>query len=806
MLAPLSWLREYVDIDVPAKELERLLFSVGFEVEELIEVGKDISGVVVGEVKTCELIPDTHIHICTVDCGERGIFQICCGADNVCVGGRFPVALVGATVYATAKDHVTIEGVMTIKKGKLRGVDSEGMLCSGVEIGVSEDMYPGAGYNGLLVLPADAPLGADVKPILGLDDYIFDIAITANRPDCQSIIGIAREVAAVLGKEFKMPALDYVENGADLDFNVTVEAPDLCPRYIAHYVSDVEIGQSPAWMRRRLALVGVNSISNMVDITNYVLKEFGQPMHAFDMADLENSEIIVRRAAQGEKITTLDEKEFELTPANLVICDGHRPVALAGIMGGLNSEIKDTTKAVMFESAKFARDNVRRTSRALGQSSDSSSRFEKGLDEYTTQLGMKRALHLVCELGCGKVSKLHIERSSGNSTEATPLTVSISKMEEILGISVPEEDIIRTLTALNFEPKICGDELSVMVPPYRDDIDANVQDIAEEVIRSYGYEHIVPSFLRTAKVTCGGLNLAQKTELKLKRALAAQGYYESMFYSFFSPRDLDMLGYAEDAPERNAIRIMNPISEDLSLMRTTLAPSMVNAAVRNLRRGNTAGRFFEIARKFIPKSLPLTDYPEEHMMLSVGVFGDSETFFTAKGAYETIADTFNLKFTYVRDGSKPFLHPGMSAKVLLGDVEVGYLGRLSYEVCEALAIEKPVFVGELDYQLLSERADTSIRFTPISKFAAENRDLALVCAEETTCGELEEAIASSCKYITSVTLFDVYRGAQIGEGKKSMAFKLVFTPDDHEFTGEEIDGYVKRILKKLQHTMGVELR
>ena len=388
MLAPLSWLREYVDIDVPAKELERLLFSVGFEVEELVEVGKDISGVVVGEVKTCELIPDTHIHICTVDCGERGTFQICCGADNVCVGGRFPVALVGATVYATAKDHVTIEGVMTIKKGKLRGVDSEGMLCSGVEIGVSEDMYPGAGYNGLLVLPADAPLGADVKPILGLDDYIFDIAITANRPDCQSIIGIAREVAAVLGKEFKMPALDYTENGADLDFNVTVEAPDLCPRYIAHYVSDVEIGQSPAWMRRRLALVGVNSISNMVDITNYVLKEFGQPMHAFDMADLENSEIIVRRAAQGERITTLDEKEFELNPANLVICDGHRPVALAGIMGGLNSEIKDTTKAVMFESAKFARDNVRRTSRALGQSSDSSSARSKSSSFSTLSRSM----------------------------------------------------------------------------------------------------------------------------------------------------------------------------------------------------------------------------------------------------------------------------------------------------------------------------------------------------------------------------------------------------------------------------------
>ena len=312
MLAPLSWLKDYVEIDVPAKELERLLFSVGFEVEELIALGKDISGVVVGEVKTCELIPDTHIHICTVDCGDKGTFQICCGADNVKVGGRYPTALVGATVYATAKDHVTIEGVMTIKKGKLRGVDSEGMLCSGVEIGVNEDMYEGGGYCGLLVLPEDAPLGADVKSIVGLDDYIFDIAITANRPDCQSIIGIAREVAAVLKKPFKMPALDYTENGKDLKFDVTVKAPELCPRYIGHYVSDIKIDKSPAWMCRRLSMVGINSISNIVDITNYVLKEFGQPMHAFDLSDLQDSEIVVRRAEKGEKIVTLDEKEFEL--------------------------------------------------------------------------------------------------------------------------------------------------------------------------------------------------------------------------------------------------------------------------------------------------------------------------------------------------------------------------------------------------------------------------------------------------------------------------------------------------------------
>ncbi len=805
MLAPLSWLKDYVDIDVPAKELEKLLFSVGFEVEELIEVGRDISGVVVGEVKTCELIPDTHIHVCTVDCGDKGTFQICCGADNVKAGGRYPVALEGATVYATAKDHVTIEGVMTIKKGKLRGVDSEGMLCSGVEIGVNENMYEGGGYCGLLVLPSDAPLGADIKPIVGLDDYIFDIGITANRPDCQSIIGIAREVAAVLGKEFKMPSLDYVENGKPLDFNITVEAPDLCPRYIGHYVSDIKIGRSPLWMRRRLSMVGVNAISNIVDITNYVLKEFGQPMHAFDMNDLQDKEIIVRRARNGEKITTLDEKEFELSENNLVICDGNRPVALAGIMGGLNSEIKETTTDVIFESAKFARDNVRKTSRALGQSSDSSSRYEKGVDEYSTRCGMKRALNLICTLDCGKVSSFHIERSVSGDITSTPLTVSVEKMNAVLGIKVPDEAIIKHLSALGFEPKINGDELSVMVPPYRDDIEGHVQDIAEEVIRSYGYDHIVSTFLRDASVTCGGLNAEQKTLNQLKKALCFEGYSEAMFYSFFSPKDLDMIKLPEDANERKAIRILNPISEDLSLMRTTLIPSMINVAVRNLRRGNMSGRFFEVANTFEAEELPLKTYPHEHKMLSIGAFGDNEDFFTFKGAIEAIANEFKLTLTYEKS-SLPYLHPGMTASILLDNEAVGFMGKLAYDVCEELAIEKPVFVAQLDYEKLSKSFNTNIAYKPLPKFASESRDLALVMNEAVTCGAVEEAIKSSCKYITRVDLFDVYRSAQIGEGKKSMAFSLLFTPDDHEFTSDEIDGYVNRILKKLAYTMQIEIR
>ena len=465
MLAPLSWLKEYVDIDVTPKELEEKLFSCGFEVEELIEVGKDVSNVVVGYVEECEPIPDTHLSLCKVNAGAHGTFQICCGADNVCKGGKFPLALIGATVYATAKDHKTIEGVMEIKAGKLRGYDSFGMLCSGTELGLDDNLYPGAGYNGLLVLPEDAEIGADVKPIIGMDDWIFDIAITANRPDCQSIYGIAREVAAVLGKECKPLDLSYTETEVTkTPFSVSVEAQDICPRYVAHYVYDVEIKESPAWMRRRLALVGCDSISNVVDITNYVLKELGQPMHAFDYAYLEGDQINVRRAGDGEKIVTLDNKEFALDNSNLVICDGVKPVALAGIMGGLNSEILDTTKEVMFESAKFARDNIRKSSRALGQASDSSARFAKGVDEYTTVMAMKRALHLIEELGCGKVSGTHVDVNTGNSVEPQEMKVSVARVNGVLGIEVPAADMVRILKALQFEVEAKDGELTLAIP------------------------------------------------------------------------------------------------------------------------------------------------------------------------------------------------------------------------------------------------------------------------------------------------------------------------------------------------------
>lgn len=805
MLVPLSWLKEYVDIKMTPQELEKKLFSCGFEVEELTEVGKEISNVVVGLVETCEPIPETHLHVCRVSAGEHGTFQVCCGADNVRAGGRYPLALADATVYATAKDHKTVEGTMTIKKGKLRGHDSEGMLCSGVELGVSENMFPGAGYDGLLALPEDARPGEDVKPMLGLDDWIFDVSVTANRPDCQSILGLAREVAAALGEELKEPSYDYTETDAEKEgFRVTVDAPDLCPRYIGHYVHDVKIGESPLWMKRRLALVGQDAISNIVDITNYVLLEMGQPMHAFDCNYLEGNEIRVRRAGEGEKIVTLDAQEYVLNANNLVICDGVKPVALAGVMGGLNSEIRDTTAAVLFESAKFARDNIRKTSRALGKRTDASARYEKGVDEYATVHAMKRALHLVEELGCGKVSRTHVDVNTGNSIEPREMKVSVRRVNDVLGIEVPEKEILRILTNLQFAPAIDGDELTLQVPAYREDVDS-YPDVAEEVIRMYGYDHVEPTFMPGAYVTMGGMNEGQKRELKLKRALCGTGAYECIHYSFFSPSDLDLLRLPEDAPERRAIRILNPINEELSLMRTTLAASMLGAIARNQKKGNLEGRLFEIGKKFAAKAQPLTEYPEETETLCIGTFGEKESFFSLKGMAERVAETLYLEFTY-EPVKKTFLHPYQAASVSCQGVEVGYLGKVAYEVAEELDLRTPAYLLELDlnkvYGLKAGRAD----FVPLSKYPEESRDLALVMDRGVTCGQVEDIIRSSCGHVKNITLFDVYEGEQIPKDKKSMAFTVEFVPGEEAFEADSVDRFVKKILKNLKGQLDIDLR
>lgn len=803
MLLPLSWLKDYVDVDVTAEELQKKLFDCGFEVEELIQTGKDISGVVVGEVLECEPVEGTHLHVCKVDCGKLGVKQICCGADNVEVGIKAPVALPGATVYATAKDHITIEGVVTIKKGKLRGIESEGMLCSGVEIGVNGDTFDGGDYCGLLLLPHEFENGADVKPLVGLNDYIFDIGLTANRPDCQSILGMAREVAAVLGKEVKNPDYSYTAKHSDKNIKVTIDAPELCPRYIAHYVTDVKVQTSPLWMRRRLNLCGIRSINTLVDITNFVLLEMGQPMHAFDCQKLEGGEIVVRRANEGEEIVTLDEKSFKLNRENLVICDGQKPCALAGVMGGANSEITDDTNELLFEAAKFARDSVRKTSRSLGQHSDSSATFEKGVCEYMTELGMARALHLIEELNCGTVTDVHVDVKTEYSHDgAKKMTVSLAKINSLLGIEIPVDEAIRILTSLNFGVECNGDELTLDVPPYREDIDG-YPDIAEELIREYGYDHVNGTFMPSAKVTNGGYTPEQQLENKIVDKLVSMGLYEISTYSFYAEKDLDMLHFPQDCEERKFIKIKNPISEDLNIMRTTLAPSMVNTIVRNLRRGNMEGNFFEISKVYIPEQLPLTTFPKEKRRLCIGAFGNM-TFYTIKGYLEGLASSLNIKFEYAA-AKKCYMHPGVCAEVTCDGVVLGYAGRLDPVISQELAMDRKAFVAELDYEKLTTCAK-AFKFAPLPKFPEQTRDLALVANLDVTCAQIEKEIFNACKYVTDVKMFDFYVGKQIGEGKKSMAFTITFTPKDEALTPERLDSFIKKILNNLKFKLAVEIR
>ena len=804
MKVPFSWLKELVDIDITAEELEEKLFSCGFEVEERMDLSAEIDKVVVGVITSIEKQEGTHLSKCVVDCGEYGHeIHITTGAPNIFVGAHVPAALDGST----------LPGGVHIKKRMMQGFESNGMLCSGEELGLNDDLYPGADVYGLLILPEDTVPGEDICPVVGLDDSIFDIAITANRPDCQSILGIAREVAAVLDKPLHMPATDYkTVCEPDQPITVKVEAPDLCPRYMAHYVRNIRMGESPRWMKRHLALCGLRSISNVVDITNHTLLEIGQPMHAFDLDKVAGRCIDVRRARPGEKIVTLDEKEFTLNENNLVICDAEKPVALAGVMGGANSGMDEHTTSLLFECATFARDSVRKTSRALGQSSDSSARYEKGVDFSSPKLGLARALHLIQQLDCGDITTLAFDCTDGRSTARKVIDTTPDKICAVLGIRVPDQTMIDILTRLEFTVEVdAAGVWHVSVPLYREDVEG-YPDLAEEVIREYGYSHIVPTFLKTAAVTNGGLNGEQQRVLKVKRMLAGQGFYEASTLAFYSTAELDMLHIPAEDTARKAIRILNPISENLSIMRTLLAPSMLNVIVDNLKKGNGAGRLFEMAPVYLPKSLPLTERPHERQTLCMGVFGPGEDFFTVKGALEALAASLGLSFTYERETETAWLHPGIAASVWCKGKRLGVFGKLSNEINAELKIAKDekenqnIYLAELDYEALNGCVGGELHYQPISPYPVVKRDLALVCDEAVTCGEIEDTIRKASPLVTDVSLFDIYRGKNLGEGKKSMAFSLVLADPHGEVDAEQVDRAVKKILGNLKYKLNIEIR
>ena len=798
MKIALKWLNEYVDISsVTAKELEEKLFSCGFEVEEVIEKNGCVGKIVTSKILEKTGHPDADkLFVCKIDAGKFGNLQIVTNAVNVKVGDIVPVALDGATLADGTK----------IKNCKMRGVLSEGMFCGGEEIGITEEYYDGAGGDSVLIFHDDFPLGEEVADLLDIKDIIFDISVTANRPDCQSVLGIAREVSALLNKPLKMPELNFAFNENDKvsdHVKVTVSDGDLCPRYMAAYVSDIRIAPSPKWMQRRLALMGIRAINNIVDITNYVLCEIGQPMHAFDYRELSGGEIVVRRAKNGEKIVTLDEKEFTLSDSNLVICDKDKPSALAGIMGGLGSGIKEDTSAIVFEAAKFKRDNVRKTSRALNQRSDSSARFEKGVDAYTTETGLRRALALIDMLGAGKISSGLIDVNAC-PTEKKVIVTSLKKIDKLLGITVPEDIVKKILTSLDFEVKSEGDKLTVKVPLYRDDVE-DYPDLAEEIIRMYGYDHIKNALLDNSAITVGGLTNEQLKESSAKNYLAGIGFNEIITYSFISPKDYQNFDY--DLGAVNAIRLKNPLGEDLSLMRTTLVPSMVAAVSRNLRRKNGEGRLFELAKVYIPKALPLTELPDEKMTLCMALFGEKENFFTAKGAIEGLLShlCFALPLTYERSKIS-YLHPNVSADIYAGGEKIGFVGQLHPTKCELLELDKKVFIAEIDYGKIKDNFTRQFSVKAFSKFPQVERDIALVCDEETPHATILSAIESAnIKTLIDVRLFDVYTGDKMEKGKKSLAYRLTFSALDRTLDDTEIENNIRKILKKLSE-LGVNLR
>ena len=797
MKVSLSWLKNYVDIDVPVSELCDKMVMAGFEVEEIIDLSKSMRNVVVGKVTHMERHPDSdHMFICQIDVGQGEDVQIVTGAQNVHEGDLVPAAL----------HDSDLPNGMHIKKGKLRGVPSNGMLCSGEELCVTEDDYEGASVYGIMILKPDAGVpGTDMRSVLGLNDYIIDFKITANRPDCQSVLGIAREAAVVLGKPFNGPKPTFKTVGESISDYISVEVKnfDLCPRYYGRVVKNVKIEESPAWLKKCLIAAGMRPISNIVDITNFVMLETGMPMHAFDLRDVAEHKIIVRNAAENEKITTLDGKEHDLTPEMLVIADGKEPSCIAGIMGGLDSEIKADTTEIFFECAKFRRDSVRKTARKLGMRTEASGRFERGVDIITVEYAMNRCLQLVDQLGAAEIVDGNIDCNNGLPT-ARELKVKAADIVALLGINIPEQKMAEILNSLQIETTLTDGVLTCLVPSFRDDIEGKA-DIAEEVMRIYGYDHIVGSTMQGAIVR--GRKLPERIMSdNIKSTLIANSFNEIATYSFIGSKAIDVLGLADDDARKNCVTILNPLGDEYSTMRTQLVTSMLTVLATNFNRKVPCARLFELSKVFVPKALPVTEQPQEIPALCLGLYGDDEDFFTLKGIVEAIIAEFSdARPEFVRS-TENYMHPGRSAVALVKGEALANFGEVHPAVCKKVDIDTRCFIAEvyLDKLFAQEKAKTI--YKPLPKFPAVERDLALVCDAETPVGTLENAIREGAgKLCEKVQLFDVYQGNQIAEGKKSVAYRVTLRSAESTLTDEVIDRAVNKMIKRLEN-VGAALR
>lgn len=799
MLLSRKWLNEFVPVDVDDRTFAEDMTLSGSKVEITEIEGKEISNVVVGRVVEIKRHENSdHMWICQVDVGEEAPIQIVTGAQNVSQGDLVPVA----------KHNSTLPGGVKITKGKLRGEKSNGMLCSYKELGMTDNDWPYSVVDGIFLLNSDPDLkakdlkpGDDIRTAIGLDDHVVEFEITPNRPDCLSVIGLAREAAVTYGKT--MAQHEPVVKGGGIGnltelLDVETPATDLCPRYTARMVRNVKIGPSPKWMRDRLRASGVRPINNIVDITNYVMLEYGQPMHAFDYRYVNGGKIVVRRAEDGETLTTLDGNVRQLNSSMLVIADEHRAVGLAGIMGGENSEIVEDTVDVVFESANFNGTSIRRTALALGMRTEASAKFEKGLDILNTLPAVNRACELVEMLGAGEVLDGTIDILNF-VPQPKQLKLRADKINALLGTDIDAAEMCRILQELGFG--VDGDIITV--PSWRGDVE-HYSDLAEEVARFYGYNQI-PTTAMTGVTTRGGYSPEQMLERSLGTVCRSLGYDEIITYSFISPTYYDKIRLPEDSPLRKSMKIMNPLGEDTSIMRTTVMPSMLEILTRNYNYRNKEAHLYELGRTYFEREDGMADEPKH---LSLGVYGPEESFFTLKGAVETILDSIRAEdVTYVAEKSDPSYHPGRCAKVYVKGQEVGTLGQIHPLVAANYGVDAELYYADLKFDALFASRGADPEYQPLPKFPAVTRDIAVLVDKAVTVGAMESSIQAAAKgLLKDVTLFDIYEGAKLPTGKKSVAFNLVLRADDRSLTAQEADDEVNLVLERLKKDFDAMLR
>ena len=804
MNTSLSWIKTYVpDLDVTAQEYTDAMTLTGTKVEGFTELDADLDKIVIGQIDKIEKHPDADkLIICQVNIGTESV-QIVTGAPNVKEGDKVPVVLDGGRV-AGGHDGKMTPGGIKIKKGKLRGVESFGMMCSIEELGSTREMYPEAPEYGIYIFPEDAVVGESAVKALGLDDVVFEYEITSNRVDCYGVLGIAREAAATFQKKFCPPIVEVKENDEKASdyIKVTVEDPELCPRYCARVVKNVKIGPSPKWMQRCLASNGIRPINNLVDITNYVMEEFGQPMHAYDLDTIANQEIIVRRAGKDEKFVTLDGQERIMDENVLMICDGEKAVGIAGIMGGENSMITDDVKTVLFEAACFDGTSIRLSSKRIGLRTDASGKFEKGLDPNNAQAAIDRACQLMEELGAGEVVGGMVDVCS-ETREPSRVKFEPEKINKLLGTSLTKEEMIDYLGRVELAYDEKTDE--IVAPTFRQDIHCNA-DVAEEVARFYGYDKI-PMTLPTGEATTGKLPFKLRIQEVARDIAEYCGFSEGMSYSFESPKVFDKLCIPEDSELRKVITISNPLGEDYSIMRTSTLNGMLASLSTNYNRRNKDVRLYELGNIYLPKSLPVTELPDERTMFTFGMYGKGD-FFDMKGVCEEFFEKIGMKkkVTYDPNSGKPFLHPGRQANMIYEGKVVGYLGEVHPAVADNYSIGEKAYIAVIDILDVLEFAGFNHKYTGIAKYPAVTRDLSLVVPHAVLAGQIEEIFDQrGGNILESYQLFDIYEGAQIEKGFKSMAYSLVFRAHDKTLGENEISAAMKKIMNGL-NGLGIELR